>query len=240
MIKTIVCDDNKQTAEKIKLLVSEIFKNFKINAEIYTYYSGKEILEIICNKKHQFDLLLLDIDMPDITGLDVAKTIRESKSNIILIFISSHEQYVFKSIEYRPFRYIRKQYLKEELAHALRDAYNLIESDKEKTIIIKVDNEDIRLKHSEIMYYEIVARKLSIHLSNNNKLNVRKTIRDFSKELADSNFIQINSGCVVNAKYINKISNTDITLDNNEKLIVSRTRMKNVKYELLEYWGDKT
>lgn len=239
MIKTIVCDDNKQTADKIKSLANEIFKSFKINAEIYTYYSGKEILELICHKKYQFDLLLLDIDMPDITGLDVAKAIRQAESDIVLLFISSHEHYVFKSIEYRPFRYIRKQYLKEELSHALKDAYKLIESDKDKTIIVKVDDEDVRLKHSEIMYYEIENRKLAIHLSNTNILSIRKTIRDFSKELADNNFIQINSGCVVNAKYIDRISNADITLDNNEKLIVSRTKIKSVKSELLEYWGDK-
>ena len=239
MIKTIVCDDNKQTAEKIKSYVNEIFKSFKINAEIFTYYSGKEILELICHKKYQFDLLLLDIDMPDITGLDVAKTIRQTNSNIILIFISSHEQYVFKSIEYRPFRYIRKEYLKEELPNALKAAYKLIESDKDESIIIKVNDEDVRLKHSEIMYYEIESRKLAIHLNNNDILRIRKTIRDFNKELADKNYIQINSGCVANAKYIEKISNADITLDNGKKLIVSRTRMKAVKSELLEYWGDR-
>ena len=79
--------------------------------------------------------------MPDITGLDVAKTIRQTNSNIILIFISSHEQYVFKSIEYRPFRYIRKEYLKEELPNALKAAYKLIESDKDESIIVKADDE---------------------------------------------------------------------------------------------------
>lgn len=239
MIKTIVCDDNKQTAKAIKSLAYQIFRNFKINAEIYTYYNGNEILELICNKKYQFDILLLDIDMPDITGLDVAKSIRQSNSDIILIFISSHEQYVFKSIEYKPFRYIRKQYIKEELPSALRTAYKLIESEKGEAIIIKVNDEEIRLKHSEIIYYEIVNRKLSVHLSNNSVYSFRKTIRDFSKELSDNSFIQINSGCVVNAKYIDKISSADITLDNGEKLIVSRTRIKAVKAELLEYWGDK-
>jgi DNA-binding LytR/AlgR family response regulator len=184
-------------------------------------------------------LLLLDIDMPEVSGFDIAREMRQAESDTVLIFISSHEHYVFKSIEYRPFRYIRKQYLEEELYHALKDAYKLIDSESDKTIIIKVDDEDIRLKHSEIMYYEIESRKLSIHLKNKNVLNIRKTIRDFYKELADDNFIQINSGCVVNAKYIDKISSNDITLENGEKLIVSRPRIKNVKSELLEYWGNK-
>lgn len=239
MIKIIVCDDKKKSLERIREFVYDISKKLKRKVEVYTYQSGREVNDLLCKQKSHFDLLLLDIDMPEVSGFDIAREMRQAESDTVLIFISSHEHYVFKSIEYRPFRYIRKQYLEEELYHALKDAYKLIDSESDKTIIIKVDDEDIRLKRSEIMYYEIESRKLSIHLKNKNVLNIRKTIRDFYKELADDNFIQINSGCVVNAKYIDKISSNDITLENGEKLIVSRPRIKNVKSELLEYWGNK-
>jgi DNA-binding LytR/AlgR family response regulator len=239
MIKLIVCDDDQRTAQNIKNKVSEVSQNLKTKTEIYTYYKGKEILDLICNRKEQFDILLLDIDMPDISGLEVANAVRQSKSNIVLIFISSHDQYVFQSFEYRPFRYIRKNYIEEELPFAIRDAYKLIHSNKDKTIIVKVDDEEMRLRHSEIMYYAIENRKLCIHLFNQKVLFLRKTIKDFTNELCDNAFIQIHSGCVVNAKYIDKISNSDITFDNGESLIVSRTRIKDVKSQLLEYWGNQ-
>ena len=56
-------------------------------------------MDLIYNDKEDFDILFLDIDMPDISGLEVAKKLREKGSDIILIFISAHEQYVFDSIE---------------------------------------------------------------------------------------------------------------------------------------------
>lgn len=239
MIKIIVCDDERETSEKIRKLVYDISRKLKRNVEVYMYFTGKEVLDLICRKKAQFDLLLLDIDMPDISGLDVAKAVRDSGSEITLIFISSHEQYVFKSIEYRPFRYIRKNHISDELPHALKDAYTLLDSYNKKSITIKVSDEQIHLKHSDIMYCEIQNRKLNIHTNNGNVFALRSTIKDFSKKLEDNDFIQIHSGCIVNAKYIDKISNTNITLDNGEKLLVSRTRIKSVKSDLLEYWGTK-
>ena len=76
-------------------------------------------------------------------------------------------------------------------------------------------------------------------MSNGEILAVRKTIKELYKELNDEHFIRIHSGCVVNAKYIAKFSNYDITLDNGERLIVSRTRMKNIKTTLMNFWGNK-
>lgn len=88
------------------------------------------------------------------------------------------------------------------------------------------------------MYFETAARKVGVHLNNGEILKVRKTIKELKEELNDKNFIKIHSGCVVNAKYIDKLSAYDITLDNGEQLIVSRTRMKDVKIALMNYWGE--
>ena len=67
--------------------------------------------------------MFLDIDMPGISGLEIAKKLREENSDIILIFVSAHEQYVFESIEYSPFRYIRKSRIEKELFLDLKAAY---------------------------------------------------------------------------------------------------------------------
>ena len=89
------------------------------------------------------------------------------------------------------------------------------------------------------MYFETTARTVGIHLNDGEVFIVRKTIRGLSEELNDEHFIKVHSGCVVNARYIYKFSNRDITLDNGEQLIVSRTRVKNVKMALMNYWGSK-
>ena len=104
---------------------------------------------------------------------------------------------------------------------------------------MKTEYEEVKIKHSDIMYFETAARKVGIHLSNGEVLAVRKTIKELCEELNNEDFIRIHSGCVANVKYIDKFSSYDITLDNGEQLIVSRTRVKNVKTALMNYWGDK-
>ena len=104
-------------------------------------------------------------------------------------------------------------------------------------MIVKTEEAEVRVNHSDIMYYETTARKIGIHLKNGEVLLVRKTIKELYKELNDEHFIKIHSGCVANAKYIGKYSNHDITLDNGEQLIVSRTRIKKCENDINELLG---
>ena len=239
IINIAICDDEQ---ESLDWILKELYKsanNLNVTIETYPYTDGNKVVDLIYNNKENFDILFLDIDMPNISGLEVAKELRKKESDIILIFISSYEQYVFKSIEHNPFRYIRKSRIDKELFLAVKAACSRLEEMKDTHIVVKTEDSEAKIKHSDIMYFETTARKVGIHLSNGEILAVRKTIKELYKELNDEHFIRIHSGCVVNAKYIAKFSNNDITLDNGERLIVSRTRMKNIKTTLMNFWGNK-
>ncbi|WP_370774978.1 LytR/AlgR family response regulator transcription factor [Anaerobutyricum hallii] len=210
-INIALCDDEP---ESLTIIQGELYKSAeKLNIEIetYVYNNGNKIVDLICKDKEDFDILFLDIDMPDISGLEVAKKLREKDSDIILIFISAHEQYVFESIEYNPFRYIRKSRIEKEILLALKAAYARVEEMKDSYIVVKTEESEVRVKHSDIMYFETTARKVGIHLNDGEVFIVRKTIRGLSEELNDEHFIKVHSGCVVNARYIYKFSNRDIT-----------------------------
>lgn len=239
IINIVVCDDEQESLDMIQKELYKAAKSLNITIEIYPYTDSKSVVDLIDNKE-DFDILFLDIDLPDISGLEVAKKLRKKNSDAILIFISAHEQYVFDSIEYNPFRYIRKTRMAKELLLAMKAAYSRLEEMKADYIVVKTENLEVKIKHSDIMYFETTARKVGIHLNNGEVLAVRKTIKELCEELKDEYFIKIHSGCVVNVKYIGKFSSYDITLDNGEQLIVSRPRVKNVKKTLLNYWGNKT
>lgn len=138
--------------------------------------------------------------MPDISGLEIAKKLREKGFDIILIFISAYEQYVFESIEYNPFRYIRKSRIEKEVLLALKAAYARLEEMQDSYIIVKAEESEVRVKHSDIMYFETTVRKVGIRLNDGEVFIVRKTIRGLSEELNDEHFIKVHSGCVVNAR----------------------------------------
>lgn len=233
-----ICDDDINFLNKLQKYTNEILKEMKINIEILAFNDGESLLNSIQNKKKYFDILLLDVDMPDVSGLKVAKTLRQMDVDIIIIFISSYEKYVFDSLEYNPFRYIRKIRLKEELPIALKSAYSLFEKRKKKYIIVKNDDGEYKIEESEIYYCELVKRKLFIHLSNNRILGTWKTIKEFYQEINDETFVNIHRGCAVNMKYVKEYSNYDITLDNGEKLLTSRFGIKTLKEALAKYWSE--
>ena len=238
-INIAICDDEQNSLEMIQKELYRASEQLNITIETYLYMDGNKVFDLIYNNKEDFDILFLDIDMPDISGLEVAKKLREKGSDIILIFISAHEQYVFDSIEYNPFRYIRKNRVTKELPLALKAACSRLAEMEDNHIVVKTEDKEVKIKHSDIMYFETEARKVGIHLSNGEVLAVRKTIKELCEELDNEDFIRIHSGCVANAKYIDKFSSYDITLDNGEQLIVSRTRIKNVKTALMNYWGSR-
>lgn len=105
-------------------------------------------------------------------------------------------------------------------------------------VVIKSDDGDYRVEQSEICYFEIVKRKLFIHLANNKVLSMWKPLNDFINEINDNNFVKIHRGCAVNMKYIKEYTNYYITLDNGKKLITSRSGIKILKDELTRYWGE--
>ncbi len=238
-ISIAVCDDEQESLDMIRKELCKAAERLNITIETYPYMDGSEVVDLICNNKEDFDILFLDIDMPNISGLEVAKKIRDAGSDIVLIFISAHEQYVFESIDYNPFKYIRKNKIKEEMEYSLKRAYKRISSENVKNIVVKTQDGEVRLKHTSIMYFEVYARRMSVFTNDNQQRNLvgRKSIKNLYSELNNEDFIQIHSGCIVNVKYIDEYSGHDITLDNGTKLIVSRSRIKEVKEAISSYWS---
>lgn len=235
----VICDDDKLISDKLKEDIRLIYTEMNVPTVLSVFLDGKSLIEAVQKHHAQIDMLLLDIDMPGVSGLEVARKLREINQNIILIFISSHEGYVFESLEYSPFRYIRKQRIKEELHLALRAAYALFRKSESIFILVKCENGEQRIDQSKICYFNIDKRKLYIHLEDNRVLCTWKTVKEFHNELVKTNFVKIHSGCAVNMKYIKEYSHMEVVLDNGERLLASRSGIKSVKEALSRYWSER-
>lgn len=236
-MRIAICDDDINFINKIEKSIKKATENIDEEIQILKFKEGNKLLKKI--RSSTVDIVLLDVDMPDISGLEIAKIIRNLNNDIILIFISAYEQFVFESIEFHPFRYIRKTYFESEFSIAIMAAIKNIKSREQRYFVIKSDYEYMRVSYSDIMYGIIADRKLDIHLITGEIYPVRKTIKEFISELNLQNFIQVNSGCVVNIKFIKKFTNIDLLLDNDEQLLISRNRLKDVKAAMLRYWREK-
>jgi DNA-binding LytR/AlgR family response regulator len=239
MITISICDDSAGDARIAKKVIKETLNEIRVSAEIECCYQAADIENKLLKHKEELDILILDIDMPKISGLDLAKKLRIENQDLIIIFLSAHEEFVFKAIEFQPFRYIRKIRLEDEMPLAIRSAVKVIETNKDEQIILNTDDGETRIMISKIMYYETENRKISIHLKTGNHILTNKTMTEMQNMIDKENFIMIHRSCVVNANYVTNMQNCILTLKNNEQLLVSRRKFKEIKQQILTLWGER-
>ena len=237
MIKIAVCDDgNNWLNEAVKIINSYLCAKCE-DFGIDRFESSDCLLNAIFDKKRIPDILMLDIEMPGINGFEIAEKIRKIYPELILIFCTAHEQFVYDSFRFQPFRYIRKEYANQEIPTALSAALQVLEKRFDKSILLKTADGIRLIAINDIIYYETEKRRCNVYLCDESVLNVRKTIKELTEEIDSDYFVKIHSGAVVNAKYIKSYSGYDLTLDNDTRLIVSRGHIKDVKSAVLKYIG---
>lgn len=237
-IQIIICDDCQADAVQAQRVISQAAENLRVKTEFDYYSKATDVERKLLQKHEPADILILDIDMPEISGLELAERLRQEMQELLIIFLSSHEEFVFKAIEFQPFRYIRKLCLEAEMPVAIYSAANILMNRQDKQIIFKTNDGEVKEMRSNVIYIEAAGRKISVHLQNGYQFIANHKISELTELIQHENFIMIHRSCIVNADYIKNISNGILTLDNNEKLIISRTRYKEVRQQLLKVWGN--
>lgn len=238
MIRIGICDDEPIMLDKIKRLVLLAVENKEEEVFIDTYLSPHEFIIEVFEKEKQYNIFLLDIDMPEVSGFDLANKLMEADYKGLVIFITSHNEYVFDAFRYQPFRYIRKSVMETELKEAIKTGLTNL-SKNTKYFYCKTEDGNVRMDYDDILYFELVNRKINFYGKDNSKYTTWATIASLMEIFGEYGFVQIHSGAVVNVKYIRSFSKKDVTLDNGERLPISRGRSKEVAMELSRYWGEK-
>ena len=236
-MRIAICDDNIEFLKQTEDIARHIYQERQLEIQLSSFENGQDLLADMSQTESDINLLLLDIDMPDISGLEVAKKIREMGKETILIFISSYESYVFDTFEYNPFRFIRKEKLQQELPIALRAAESAYLKNKKRYVVVRCDEGEVRIEETEIMYFDMVKRQIRICLADGRVYHTWRTMKELQQELSPERFSKIHSGCVVNLKYVSGYNGCEITLDNGERLTASRGGIKTFKEELSRYWS---
>ncbi len=240
VINVAVCDDDQYSLDGIIGRLKNLEKENALEFNIIKCEDAKTLLDAITTPNERIHLVLLDVDMPELNGIDVASKIRELKLDVLIIFISAHEKYVFKSIEFNPFRYIRKSVIDSEFNVSIKSAIEVIMNDyNNKEIVLELENGRIVLNQNDIVYFEKELRKTNIYLYNGNMYTAKNSIKDLYSHVNNDNYAKIYPGCVVNLKYIKSYDDDSIYLKTNITIPVSRRRMKDLRDRIAKYWAQK-
>lgn len=225
-MRVAICDDEKNIRELLEDKVKKLYPN----ARIICFSSGEELLLF----EEHIDILLLDIQMPEINGMETAVELRKKDKNMILIFVTAAEEYVFQAFDVGAFHYLVKPINDEKLAQILNKAVKELGSkgvgtckNEDKYLMINSGGVHIKVMLEDIVYAEVFNRKIVIHKMDEN-IEYYGKMSDL-EALTGDDFFRPHRAYLVNLKYVEKYDASTIYLEKGNVIMAKQNYPEFVK-----------
>lgn len=240
MLRFIICEDNKDFMERIAQIINKVMMpyNFEYKISKFTEYN-KEVEEIITRKNEQ-KIYVLDVELPDISGLEIASEIRTEDLDSTIMFITSHPE-CQNDIFYS--RLLAIDYINKDRLWADRFektiTYAIKNLNKRRILSFEFNYNSFRLPIDRILYVEKVQdnQKCTINMEDGSKYEMISTITNLKDKLGPS-FYQSHKSCLVNVEKIKRINYADntITFQNDKSVyLLSNRNKKGLKEYVANY-----
>ena len=222
-----ICDDEKSVGQILKQKVKKRLPD----ANIELYLSAEALIASGCKP----DLLFLDIQMPGMDGMQAAKILRRKNEDMVLIFVTAAEEYVFQAFDVGAFHYLVKPFSDEKFDEVLKRAVQTIgkhsekESD-ERYMMVQSAGSHIKVFFRDIVYAEVYNRKVIIH-TRNSDIEYYGKMRELS-EMAGADFFRTHRAYLVHFKYVERYDAGCVTMENGTALIAKQNYPAFVKQYL--------
>ncbi|MCR8745707.1 LytR/AlgR family response regulator transcription factor [Romboutsia lituseburensis] len=225
----VICDDEDIHRNIIIDYLSKVFSSEPY--ELVEFNSGEELLK---NYPEKIDILLLDVHMKCMNGIETAKKIRKFDTNVKIIFITAIAEFMQQGYEVNAFRYLLKpinyndfskhmMQCRKDIISNIEKYITIYEIDEGKTVIISI---------SSILYIESQCRVVLIH-TYSKVYKTRESITNLESDLKEYLFYRCHRAYLVNINKVNAINKNSIFIEDNE-IMVSRYKMKNLKVRIIE------
>ena len=230
IFKVIICDDEAAVLDKIYNSVLTEFQRRSINAECIKISESTMLADILRSTKT--DAVFLDIDMPHISGMEIARMIKNEKLNTTIIFVTCHDMLVYDTFQYSPFAFIRKSHFDSEISGVIDRIIENWESEK-SYLIIKKGQQVVRIKTSEVIYIESEGNYVNICLPDGCE-KYRDTLSSIENQDGGISLIRVHKGFIVNINQIERTAGDCLIMSNGHTVPVGRNYEKAVRAKILE------
>ena len=233
-MRIAVIDDERSFADKVKKDIEKYFQEQK-TVKVKCFIDASLLIDL--QKQNCYDLYLLDVEMPEVNGLTLAEKIRSLDNHAGIVFLTAHENYARHGYKVKAYDYLLKDSYQEELFLMLERVWKEDRENQEEYYIISSDNKECNINENDIVYL-VKEKQYPIFYCKDGVLHrERGTLRTILGRLPKDRFILIDKGTILNLKYVTQFEKCVITLENGERLAVSRRLRTAVQEKLTDYWG---
>ena len=223
-------DDDQMTGKIMRDDIASFFKNDRVSFSIFT--SAKNYYLSITN--YHYDLTFLDIEMPEMDGITLAKLLNKEGKKELIIYVSNREDLVFDSLATRPYGFVRKSHFRSDIDQVLKIFLADIDKEKQQILILNSNEGKVALNIKDIIYIESQKRNQSVFVNNHETpYHISSTLSELIEKLNDKGFINCCKGILVNYFYIRIINDDCLVLKNGATLPIARRRMNETKEEYM-------
>jgi len=232
-LKIAICDDDSRDLLQIISLIESYQRNRKVELSYMSFQNASELLDSMNSRG--YDLLLLDMLMPGINGIQAAREIRERNSLVQIVFLTSSPEYAVESYSVRAYYYLLKPATEEKLFPILDRLLDDIKK-PEDALCIKTQSSVFSLPYGKIEFIEVFAKKLYFHLTDGETRMVTGKLADFEHALLKKpGFVKVHRSYIVNLQWVQELRQKELVTSMGRHVPVSRTSYPLVRTAFTQY-----
>lgn len=238
MINIGICDDDQRFLNELALKINNLNIVDSENLQVEKFISGENLIFELEENPNRFSILIIDIVMNGINGIEVSKILRRYGYDGIIIFLTSSKEYALESFEVFPMTYILKENIDNVFEEILLKAIKNLKVNTVKKIAISDKETEKTINVSTIIYIESLNKKIILHKSSNENEEIKGSLKFIYEKIKEYGFIRCHKSYIVNAKYIYSFNYTNCTLKNNDVIPIGRKFSEEFKERFLTYEFD--
>lgn len=228
-IRCVIIDDNQKELNQISSVLAKLGYGTEYSFSVDSFSSFSQF--DLCNR---YDLYILDIDMPDISGFQISRKIYDRYPDATIIFCTNHDDLVFDSFKLDAFYFVRKSFLSEDLTAAIQKFIRNYINDN-TYYVLRTRTEVTRISYQNILYFEVSGNDLFIRIYDGTEYTERRSISSILDLVPKNAFIRIDKNFLINLKYVSGISDSSLFLTTGKKFTIPKAKIGYVKSEYVNY-----
>ena len=229
MITIAICDDAERDLQLLETLIRKM-NPFDGQFELDVFSSGEALLS---SPKWPYDMVVLDVQMPELSGYTTAQKLRESDQKTVLAFLTGVAAPTVEVFRVTPFRYLMKQMSEEELRQELSACFHEVERTN-RFVTLQSGGDLLRLAVSSILYLVIQGRSVDV-ITDKGRYPIKAKMADMYSLLAPHGFGYCHKSYLCNFSRVMSVSSASVIMENGDILPVSQPKAKSFKSEFLRF-----
>lgn len=236
-MRIALCDDNPIELRKIKDIINTFLLTERLNdsSEIHVFLSADDLLLDI-DQHGEFDLLFLDIVMPGMNGIELAKELRIKDRKSMIVFLTTSTEFAISSYQVDAFYYLLKPFSLSDIYSLLKKVFNKLDSEKSTSIIVKGSGKLTKIEIHNIQFLESIKHMIHFHLRDSSIISCYGTINEFSNLLlSDGRFVRCHKSFIINMYFVKSVSNSNFIMQDKVIIPISRQSFKQIKNVYIDF-----